>query len=143
MLLYQAFFSCISISFVRLIFWKIWQEISFSDVNMTGFFQFFLKIERTALNPEFSTALLSFACGRHLNKCKYLIFANLTNISLWKRFLKNFAQNWKDRHFMVNGHRSLKLSRKGYIFMVTFGNWYFIAKIGTRNWYFSTIFVCF
>ena len=44
---------------------------------------------------------------------------------------------------MVNGHRSLKLSGNGYIFMVTFRNWNFIAKIGIRNWYFSAIFISF
>ena len=44
---------------------------------------------------------------------------------------------------MDNGHRSLKLSGKGYIFMEIFRNWYFIAKIGITNWYFSAIFICF
>ena len=44
---------------------------------------------------------------------------------------------------MVNGHRSLKLPGNGYIFMAAFRSWYFNAKIGTRNWYFSAIFIYF
>ena len=44
--------------------------------------------------------------------------------SQWKTFLTNFAKNWKERHFTVNGHRSFKLASK-----VTF-LWYF-SEIGT------------
>ena len=68
-------------------------EDTLSDVNSTGLFQFLLKIERRPLNPEFPTALLYFVCGKHINKCKYVIFVNLNNISLQKRILKNFAKN--------------------------------------------------
>ena len=31
---------------------------------------------------------------------------------------------------MIKGHKGLKLSGKGYIFVVTFTNWNFIAEIG-------------
>ena len=41
--------------------------------------------------------------------------------------------------FTVNGHRSFKLRGKIIFFIVTFGSWYFIAKIGIRNWYFRAI----
>ena len=64
------------------------------------------------LDPEIATSLLSFACSKHIYKCKYMIFVKLNNISLWKRFLTSFAKNWKGRHFMANGRRSLKLSGK-------------------------------
>ena len=43
MLLYQVFFSYISVRFLRLM------EISLLDVNTTDFFQILLKIERTAI----------------------------------------------------------------------------------------------
>ena len=59
---------------------------------------------------EFTTALLSFAYNRYINKCKYPIFMNLKYISQWKIFLTNFAKNWKGRHFTVNEHRNFKLS---------------------------------
>ena len=44
---------------------------------------------------------------------------------------------------MVNGHRSLKRSGKGYVFMVTFRKWYFITVIGIGNWSFSAIYIYF
>ena len=123
-------------------------DISFRCKHNRFFFKFSSKSKRPPFyyqnfpDPEFPTALLSFARGKHINKCKYLIFENLNTISLWTRFLIIIAKNWKDRHFMVNGHRSLKLLRKDYIFIVTF-NWYFIARTAIRNWHISAILICF
>ena len=73
--------------------------------NIVGYISFRCKHEETLFNfvengmdhhftinfpdPEFATALLSFVCSRHMNKCKYLIFVKLKNISQWKRFLTN------------------------------------------------------
>ena len=89
---------------------------------------------------EFATALLSFACNWHINKCTYLIFVNLKNISQWKRFLITFAKNWK------GFFRSMDTEASNFQVRLHFygnRNWYFIAKIGIRNWYFSAIFICF
>ena len=67
--------------------------------QMTDFFEISLKIERTPLynqnfpDPLLITALLSFACSRHINKCKYLIFGKFKNISQLKRFNAIFAEN--------------------------------------------------
>ena len=114
-------------------FWKIRQEISLSDLNMTDFFEISLKIERTPLyyqnfpDPLLITVLLSFACSRHINKCKYLIFVKFKNISQWKRFQTIFAENWKGCNFTVNGHRNFKLSGK-----VT-SLWYF-SEIGKNQY---------
>ena len=127
------------------------EDMSFRCKTRQAFFKFCWKWKGP---PHFTIKTFqilnfSLACcllcvvGTLINASSYLIFVNLNNISLRKRFLSNFAKNWKEHHFMVNGHRSLKLSGKGYIFMVTFRNWHFIPKIGIKNWYFSAIFICF
>ena len=118
-------------------------DISFRCSNNRCFFKFHIILKGQPFyypnfsDPEFTTALLSFACSTHINKCKYLIFVKLKNIS------QNSVTNWKGCHFTVSEHSKSQTFRSDYIFVVTFRNWYFIAKIGTKSWYFSAIFICF
>ena len=130
-------FLCISICFVQLIFWNMQKEISLSDTNakISPFFY------QNFPNREFATALQSCTCNRYINKCKYLIFVKLKKINQLKRFLTNFAKNWKG--FLRSMDTEASNIQIRLHILVTFRNWYFIAKIGIRNWYFSTIFNCF
>ena len=80
LLLYQVFSHVLVLRFVRLM------EISLSDVNTADFSQILLKNERpfyyqTFPDPAFAIALFYFTRSRHINKCKYLIFVKLNNIS--------------------------------------------------------------
>ena len=105
------------------------------QTQQTFFSKFRWKLKRPPFyyqncpDSEFATALLYFACSRHINKCKYLIFVKLKNISQWKIFLTNFTKNCKGRILR-------SIDRETSNFQVTlhfYGkNWYFIAtEIGT------------
>ena len=56
---------------------------------------------QTFPDHEFATGLFSSACIRQINKCKYLIFVKLENISQWNGFLSHQST--------INRHRTCKL----------------------------------
>ena len=86
-------------SVVRLMFWEIYQDISLLDAITTDFFHIPLKIERTTIlyqkfpDFELATTFFSFACSRHTNKCKHLVFLKLKNILYQKNYLTKFGKN--------------------------------------------------
>ena len=121
-LLNHVFFQVLVLVLYDKCFGKYSTRYLFQMLTRQIFFKFCWKLKRPPFycqnfpDPEFSTALLSFACSRHINKCKYLIFVKLNNISQWKRFSTNFDKNWKRRHFMVNVHRSLNFQLRSHFY---------------------------
>ena len=90
---------------------------------------------------NFAIAMLSFACHRHINKCKSWYLRSWKISSNEKDFWLNLVKI--ERAFYGQWTQKLQTFWQDHIFLVTFRNWYLIAKIYILNWYFSAIFICF